>query len=106
MSGAETAAFDALPTHARAPAFLRAWTCKEAYVKATGEGLSLLLPRITVALSGPARRLHVEGRGGEATSWTLHDLAMGWDVVGALAAPHGADLRWFDHPDMPACGAG
>jgi 4'-phosphopantetheinyl transferase len=55
---------DALPAHARAHAFLRAWTCKEAYVKATGEGLSLPLPRIAVALSGPARLLHVEGRGG------------------------------------------
>jgi 4'-phosphopantetheinyl transferase len=106
MSGAETAAFDALPPDARPPAFLRAWTCKEAYVKATGEGLSFPLPRITVALSGPARFLHVEGRPNEETRWTLHDLTTGWDVAGALAASPGAAPRWFNHADMPACGVG
>jgi 4'-phosphopantetheinyl transferase len=106
MSGVEIAAFDALSPDARPPAFLRAWTCKEAYVKATGEGLSFPLPCITVALTGPHRLLHVEGRADDVARWTLHDLATSWDVTGALAAPPGATLRWFDHADMPACGTG
>ncbi|MFT6774497.1 MAG: 4'-phosphopantetheinyl transferase [Paracoccaceae bacterium] len=106
LSDAESAAYDALPPIARATAFLRAWTCKEAYVKATGEGLSFPLPRITVALCGPARLLQVEGREDEPARWALHDLTVGWDVAGALAAPTGATLRWFDHQaDMALGGA-
>jgi 4'-phosphopantetheinyl transferase len=105
LSAPERAIFDAMTPAARSAAFLRAWTCKEAYVKATGEGLSFPLPRITVALTGPARLLQIEGRANEETRWALHDLSTGWDVAGALAAPPGADLHWLDHADMSACGA-
>jgi 4'-phosphopantetheinyl transferase len=110
LSDAEHAAYDALPAGGRPMAFLRAWTCKEAYVKATGEGLSFPLPRITVALSGPARLLEVERRNEEPARWALHDLTVGldvaggWDVAGALAAPPGATLCWFDHQAEMALG--
>lgn len=97
LSPAERAACAALPDAARAMAFLRAWTCKEAYAKATGEGLSLAVTRITVALNGPARLIEVEGRPCEETRWALHALDTGPNMVGALAAAPGAALRWFEH---------
>jgi 4'-phosphopantetheinyl transferase len=106
LSEAEREVFDILPPERRRAAFLRAWTCKEAYAKATGEGLSFPFARITVALTGPARLVAVEGRAQEAARWTLHDLS-DHTHAGALAAPPGAALRRFDHKkDIPTpCGS-
>src|SRR5439155_24044853 len=44
----------------RADAFFRLWTCKEAFLKATGEGLSRSMRPDEVALS-PRRRLRPTG---------------------------------------------
>jgi 4'-phosphopantetheinyl transferase len=47
----EQAALRALPDDARRRAFLRAWTCKEAMSKATGDALSAPLARLDVRLA-------------------------------------------------------
>lgn len=100
LSGAERVVFDALPPAARAAAFLRAWTRKEAYLKATGEGLSFSLQDITVTLApgDPPRIVAIKSRPDAASHWSLHDLAPGGGTIGTLAAPPSATApRWFDH---------
>jgi len=97
----ERAAYDALPAAERPMAFLRCWTRKEAYLKATGDGLSFAPERICVTL-GPAeapRIVHVDARPGEASRWRLHHLDLApLGAVGALAAAHDAAApRWLDY---------
>jgi 4'-phosphopantetheinyl transferase len=71
FSPAERSAFFALPEGRRAEAFFRGWTCKEAYMKATGEGFALPLDRFDVSLDEdePPRLLRVAGRPGEEGRW-------------------------------------
>lgn len=82
----EIAALEALAPEALPAAFLACWTCKEAFVKALGAGLSMPLDRFTVALppSAPAL-LDVDGDAAAARRWTLHAFAPAPDAVAALA---------------------
>ncbi|MFY9779397.1 MAG: 4'-phosphopantetheinyl transferase superfamily protein [Candidatus Baltobacteraceae bacterium] len=77
----------ALSAAERELAFFRCWTRKEAFIKATGEGLSAPLDRFRVTLrpGEAARLLHVGGDRGQARAWTMHDLALGTAYAGALA---------------------
>jgi 4'-phosphopantetheinyl transferase len=68
---AERAALRALDPDQRERAFLRAWTCKEAFVKATGEGLGYPLDSFAVSLAPdvPSRLLALEGA--DPNDWSL-----------------------------------
>ncbi len=83
----EREAFRALAVADRLAAFFRCWTRKEAYLKATGEGLGLPLEGFDVSLgpAEPARLLNVEGRPGEAERWSMADLDPGPGFIAALA---------------------
>lgn len=84
LSAREFAIWDALPdATAREAAFLRAWTRKEAYAKATGEGLFDELGSIEVALDAatPKSSLTIS----RSRSWTLHDLPAPKGFAAALA---------------------
>ena len=83
----EAAEVLALPPGERELAFFRCWTRKEAYLKATGEGLSLPLHsfRVSVQANTPARFIHLEGDKKAAESWTLHDLSLVPNYAAALA---------------------
>ena len=73
LSARELAIWEALPdAAARDAAFLRAWTRKEAYAKATGKGLFDELGSVEVALdaASPKSSLTING----SRSWTVHDL--------------------------------
>ena len=87
FSERECSAFRALPEGERLAAFFRCWTRKEAYMKATGEGMSLPLDRFDVSLDpgAPPRLLGVVGRPGEVERWVFHDLDPGPNHAGALA---------------------
>jgi len=69
FSAAEVDQLNRLPSHLHAPAFLSCWTKKEAYVKARGEGLTLLPPAGEIT---PAR------------GWSLYTLRPAPGYVGAL----------------------
>ena len=77
----------ALPADARRGDFFVAWVRKEAYAKARGEGLGLLLNRFEVSLlpGEPAALLHAQWDQQESQRWTLFDLAVAADHKAALA---------------------
>lgn len=86
MASAELDAFQSLPDdRARRQLFLRAWTRKEAVLKAAGIGLVAPLQEIDVqpAVDGPVRVAHSSLSG--APGWTVQDVATGSAVVAALA---------------------
>ncbi|MBP2316210.1 4'-phosphopantetheinyl transferase family protein [Azospirillum soli] len=86
---AERTAFAAVPEPLRAEAFLNAWTRKEAFIKATGAGLSMPLDQFAVELTPgrPARLLSIDDSlgAGRAEDWSLFDLRRTPDTVAALA---------------------
>jgi 4'-phosphopantetheinyl transferase len=83
----ETAELMSLPAGQREHAFFLCWTRKEAYIKATGEGLSTPLDAFRVILrpSDPAGIVHLAGDPAAARAWTLHDLRPAPGYAAALA---------------------
>lgn len=87
LSGRELNIWKALPdADAREAAFLRAWTRKEAYAKATGRGLFDTLTSLEVILdaAAPQPQLMLPGK----QSWGLHDLPAPEGFAAALAVEH------------------
>lgn len=84
FSESEIEALQALDENLRTVAFIRAWTHKEAVLKARGMGLAGNMGKVIVAVSpaGAARVLD-DGEGGSA--WQLSDLALEDGMIGALA---------------------
>ena len=70
FSPAEIAALVEFPEFERQSAFLRCWTRKEAFLKATGEGFAGGLNSFAVSLGTEAGLLWTE-RSGRAEEWTL-----------------------------------
>lgn len=64
--------------------FYHFWTRKEAFVKATGRGISLGLSLCVINPENPTRFLRVPKDCGEASSWYAQDLELGLDVCSAL----------------------
>lgn len=91
LSARELSIWQALPdAAAREAAFLRAWTRKEAYAKATGQGLFDEMNCIEVILDAAAPKssltlLSSPRQGEAARNWTLHDLSAPAGFAAALA---------------------
>lgn len=89
LSARELAIWQALPDTARETAFLRAWTRKEAYVKATGQGLLDELVHTDVALDAAAPKspltLRSPRKGEIARDWVLYDLPAPNGFAAAIA---------------------
>jgi 4'-phosphopantetheinyl transferase len=88
-------------------AFYQTWTCKEAYIKARGEGLSFPLERFHVVSSPDEATpvLQVEGDPQEASRWSMRVLVPGPGYAAALAV-EGKGWRltqwgWPDHRYYP-----
>ena len=94
FSEAESADLRALQNEARPAAFYRAWTRKEAYLKAWGTGLSFASNRFTVDyLSDGGGHLRApEMPGDDPSQWHFKDVELGPDFLGAIC---------FDGPDRP-----
>ena len=77
----------------RRDAFFRAWTRKEAFLKATGDGLTRPAERIEVSLAPRGSRLllAVDGDPDAAGHWQVRDLPAGRGYSAALA------VEGFDH---------
>jgi len=92
LSERELAVWKALPDNAaRETAFLRAWTRKEAYAKARGQGLFANLTSVEVILDAaapdPSLILHSSAEEG-VHDWTLHDLPAPDGFAAAVAVVH------------------
>jgi 4'-phosphopantetheinyl transferase len=83
----EFEALETLPGAQRVRAFYRAWTRKEAYVKAVGDGLHTPLDSFCVSLDSDetARLVTLNGSMQAASAWQLHHLDPAPGYVGALA---------------------
>jgi 4'-phosphopantetheinyl transferase len=83
----ERAELQALPEHFRVSAFFACWTRKEAFLKATGEGLSFPLENFSVSVqpdSNPKlEEVNEDSKVGE--QWFLADIHVGVDYRAALA---------------------
>jgi 4'-phosphopantetheinyl transferase len=84
-----------LSTSERPDGFLRLWSCKEAWIKACGMGLSMPMDLSEIGVSGDSAWLHtVHGSPLEAGRWTLRTFDPAPSYVGAacVEAPE-MDLR-------------
>lgn len=83
----ENAIFRTLPKSNKREAFFNCWTCKEAFIKATGDGLSYPLNRFDVSLvpNEPANLLAIEGDAETASQWSIQDLESVSGFAAALA---------------------
>jgi 4'-phosphopantetheinyl transferase len=86
----EVAEFVTLGSEQQEAAFFRCWTRKEAFLKATGTGLSTDLNSFGVTLlpNDPPAFVHVHHSKMEARQWTLQDLSDIPGHTGAVAYRH------------------
>jgi 4'-phosphopantetheinyl transferase len=99
FSAAERGSLAGLPASAQAAAFYACWTRKEAFIKATGVGLSLPLDQFDVSLrpGEPAKLLATRPDAAEAHRWTLLELDVGPNYKAAAAIEGtGFQLKTFD----------
>jgi 4'-phosphopantetheinyl transferase len=87
----------ALPTEKRVDAFFRCWTRKEAYIKATGDGLSLPLNQFDVSLKVGESNALIATRPdtSEAGRWLLREISAGSGYMAALCV-RGKDWKLND----------
>ncbi|MBV1707452.1 MAG: 4'-phosphopantetheinyl transferase superfamily protein [Hyphomicrobiales bacterium] len=102
FSEAEIAAWQLLPDAARERAFFRAWTAKEAVLKALGVGLSVPLSAFSVHISAD-EPLHLQSAPQGAASpetWSLQEFTPVPDYYGtlAIAAPR-VSITWRSLPE-------
>jgi 4'-phosphopantetheinyl transferase len=92
FSPREVAEWRALRGDQRRQAFFNCWTRKEAYLKATGDGLAVPLDGFDVSLAPgkPARLRSVAALPREASRWWLCELAPPAEWAAALAVEGGA----------------
>lgn len=87
FSSREIELLNSQPESMRDEAFFRCWTCKEAYIKARGRGMSIPLNKINISFlpESQPKILHVDGDKEENAHWSLFHLEPMDDYVGALA---------------------
>ena len=92
FSSSEVESFNRLPAEEQAAAFFRCWARKEAFIKATGRGLSQPLDEfdVTLAPGVAAELLRVDED--DASRWCMSDIDVGSEYAAALVV-EGAALR-------------
>jgi 4'-phosphopantetheinyl transferase len=84
FSRREAAMLRHIPAEEQHQAFFRLWTRKEAYLKARGEGLSLLSDQLDVS-PAPGEAEAVGSAGRDLSRWSLQDLVPAPGYAAALA---------------------
>ena len=100
FSAQENAELMLLEKAARQKAFFCCWTLKEAYVKATGDGLAQPTEAFDVGFvrGGPVGLLNVVGKPEEVFRWELLGFSPAPHYVGAIAVEgHDWELRRCDY---------
>jgi 4'-phosphopantetheinyl transferase len=101
FSPQEVSKLRGLPDPMKYKAFFNCWTRKEAYIKATGEGLSIGLDRFEVSLAPEeqAALLNAVDDPSEAARWTIEKLSPGHGYVGAVAVKgRGLEFKYYRWP--------
>jgi 4'-phosphopantetheinyl transferase len=90
FSPRETALFQSLPAAEKNDAFFNLWTRKEAWLKATGEGIAHSLNRVEVTFlpNEPARLVALPESAGPGEAWILRELLPAPGFAGAVALPN------------------
>lgn len=88
FSPRESGEYRALPEADKPAAFFNLWTRKEAWLKATGEGIGRSLNEVEVAFrpGEPARLISLPGGVASTREWNLCALTPASGYIGALAA--------------------
>lgn len=97
FSTREQSQLAALPAEQKVAAFFRCWTRKEAYIKATGDGLSLPLSQFDVSLTAGEKNALLATRPdvSEAGRWLLQEVSGGPGYIAALCV-RGQDWKLRD----------
>jgi 4'-phosphopantetheinyl transferase len=97
FSAAEQRQLAALPEEQRSEAFFLCWTRKEAYIKATGKGLSLPLHEFDVSLAPKEQNALLATRPDpqERMKWVMQDLAVPEEYAAAICVS-GSGWRLVD----------
>ena len=87
FSASEKTTWRALPESQKKEAFFNCWTRKEAFIKATGDGLSYPLDGFDVSLipGMPAKLVAIRGDEKAAAPWSIHDIKPASGFAGAFA---------------------
>jgi 4'-phosphopantetheinyl transferase len=87
FSAQESVIIDSLPEGERIAAFFRGWTAKEAYLKATGDGLAGSLEGVEVSLvpNEPLRLIALDGDSQAASRWHLYSFIPAIDYIATVA---------------------
>lgn len=87
FSAEELESYRKLPAENHQVAFYHGWTRKEAYIKATGDGLHHRLDQFSVSINpkDTARLISIAGNPQAAHEWTLHGIDPAPGYVAALA---------------------
>src|SRR5690606_18866169 len=96
----EYAAFCALPPDAQPAAFFACWSRKEAFIKATGEGVSQLADfDVSIRADEPARLLRAPGPPPGHARWSILDLpAIPGYAAALVVAGDGVRIDCWDWP--------
>lgn len=102
----ETAVLAGLAPDARAAAFVRCWTCKEAYVKARGRGIGYGLAnfRVVAQPEAPAALILDERDPDAPARWRIERVSVDPGYAAAVAAEGSFWMlrRWRWDPEPPA----
>lgn len=98
----EIAMLKQMPADVRAEGFFNCWTCKEAYIKARGQGLSLPLESFSVsfALDKSDVPLNVTGDSEESRRWVIRKLVPMPGYAAAIAVEGRNWLSAYWQADM------
>lgn len=103
FSLSERAVLRSLPAAAKQQGFYACWSRKEAYIKATGLGLTQVLSEfdVTLAPHEPIRLVRVQDKPAEAQHWSYLSLSppAGYAAALIVAGPPCEVLSWHWHSD-------